>query len=63
MRICLINKMFVQNDLDGDYIKEFSKLGITDEEVMIGLLNVFDSIAEIGYALYNNERISTEGYD
>ena len=55
--------MFIINDLDCEYVEEFSKLGITDEEEMIGVLNVFDSIAEIGYTLYYNEVVNEEKHD
>lgn len=54
--------MYNLNDLDSDYVNEFSKLGITDEGEMVGLLNLFDSIAEIGYALYN-DGINEEEYE
>lgn len=54
--------MYNLNDLDSDYVHEFSKLGISDEEEMVGLLNLFDSIAEIGYAFYNEGK-HTEEYE
>lgn len=47
--------MFTKRDLDNGYKAEFSKLGISSEDEMLGILNCFDTIAEIGYIFYNNE--------
>lgn len=46
--------MFTQRDLDNGYKAEFSKLGISSEDEMLGILNCFDTLAEIGYIFYNN---------
>ena len=47
--------MFTQRDLDNGYKTEFSKIGISSEDEMIGILNCFDTLAEIGYIFYTNE--------
>lgn len=46
--------MYTKTDLDNEYKTEFSKLGISSEDDMLGILNCFDTIAEIGYIFYNN---------
>ena len=46
--------MYTKTDLDNEYKTEFSKLGISSEDDMLGILNCFDTIAEIGYIFYHN---------
>lgn len=46
--------MFTQSDLDNGYKTEFTKLGISTEDEMLGILNCLDTLAEIGYIFYNN---------
>lgn len=49
--------MFVKGEIDEKFIKQFNKLGITDEENIITILNGFEQIAEIGYAWYINNNV------
>ncbi len=47
--------MFEKEELD-EYKSEFNKLKITDEDAMLAVLNYFDSIVEIGYESYMNNK-------
>ena len=40
--------MFSKNEVT-DYEEDFHKLGITDQNTMLGILNTLDEIAEITY--------------
>ena len=46
--------MFIKNNIDETFIKQFATLGINNENDIITILNGFDQIAEIGYAWYVN---------
>ena len=52
--------MFLKDDLENRYIEEFNKLGITNEDDMITILNGLDEIAEIGYVWYKNNKVKNE---
>ena len=52
--------MYTQTDLVNGYKTEFSKLGISSEDEMLGILNCVDTLAEIGYIFFNNELSSQE---
>ena len=52
--------MFLKDDLENRYIEEFNKLGITNEDDIITILNGLDEIAEIGYVWYKNNKVKTE---
>mgnify|MGYP007057681735 FL=1 len=48
--------MFIKNNIDETFIKQFATLGINNENDIITILNGFDQIAEIGYAWYVNNK-------
>ena len=48
--------MFVKGQIDEKYIKQFAALGVTNENDIITILNGLDSLAEIGYAWYVNNK-------
>lgn len=52
--------MFLKNQIDETFIKQFNELGITNENAIITILNGFDQIAEIGYAWYVNNSIENK---
>jgi|GEM_PF-5352222 len=45
--------MFTHNDLI-KYEEDFNKLGITDKNAMLGILNMLDELAEINYYIFKN---------
>ena len=56
--------MYIKNNIDETFIKQFATLGINNENDIITILNGFDQIAEIGYAWYvNNQVINHNAYD
>ena len=46
--------MFVKENINETFIKQFNELGITNEKDIITILNGFEQIAEIGYEWYVN---------
>ena len=50
--------MFLKNEINETFIKQFNELGITNEKDIITILNGFDQIAEIGYAWYVSNNIN-----
>lgn len=48
--------MFLNSEIDETYKQEFAKLGITDENKMLTILNGLDAVAEIGYVWYKNNK-------
>lgn len=52
--------MFLINDVDETYITKFNRLGITNKEDIITILNGLDEIAEIGYVWYKNNKVKNE---
>lgn len=55
--------MFLKNQVDETFIKQFAALGVTDEETIITILNGLDNIAEIGYAWYTNNILKGRNYE
>lgn len=45
--------MFIYSDLK-EYNEEIDKLGITDTNAMLGILNTLDELAEINYYIFKN---------
>lgn len=48
--------MFKKSDIDENYISEFNKLGITNTDDMLAILNGLDVLAEIGFTSYKNNQ-------
>lgn len=46
--------MFIYNDLK-EYNEDLDKLGITDTNAMLGILNTLDELAEINYYIFKNK--------
>ena len=44
--------MFTKEHINETFIKQFTELGITNEEEITTIINGFNQIAEIGYAWY-----------
>ena len=44
--------MFLKEDINEAFIKQFEQLGITNTDDIITILNQLDNIAKIGYAWY-----------
>lgn len=55
--------MFYQEDLNEDYLREFSNLGINDEDKMLEICKGLDTICEIGYTIFNNIKYNNKNYD
>ncbi len=51
--------MYFKNEIQDEYRNEFNRLNITNEDDMLTILNGLDMIAEIGYTLYNKNKISS----
>lgn len=49
--------MFIKTDIDENYISEFNKLGITNTDDMLTILNGLDVLAEIGFISFNNNQL------
>ena len=47
--------MYIKRDLTNARRNQFIKLGITDDDDMLRILNFFDTIAEIGYRSFKNK--------
>ena len=48
--------MYIIDNIDETFIKQFAALGVTNENDIITILNGLDNIAEIGYAWYVNNK-------
>lgn len=56
--------MFTKEHINETFIKQFTELGITNEEEITTIINGFNQIAEIGYKWYiNNQLKSIKSYD
>lgn len=49
--------MFTKEHINETFIKQFTELGITNEEEITTILNGFNLIAEIGYKWYINNQL------
>lgn len=50
--------MFLKNEINETFIKQFAELGVTNEQDIITILNGFDQVAEISYAWYVSNNIN-----
>lgn len=46
--------MFLKENIDETFTKQFNEVGITNKDDIITILNGFNQIAEIGYMCVNN---------
>ena len=49
--------MFQIENINETFIKQFTELGITNEEEITTIINGFNQIAEIGYKWYINNQL------
>ena len=49
--------MFTKEHINETFIKQFTELGITNEEEIATIFNGFNQIAEIGYKWYINNQL------
>jgi hypothetical protein len=54
-------QMYIKRDLTNARRNQFIKLGITDDDDMLRILNFFDAIAEIGYRSFKNKQLNSVG--
>jgi hypothetical protein len=54
-------QMYIKRDLTNARRNQFIKLGITDDDDMLRILNFFDAIAETGYRSFKNKQLNSVG--
>ncbi len=52
--------MFLKENIDETFTKQFNEVGITNKDDIITILNGFNQIAEIGYMWYVNNIIKNK---
>lgn len=46
--------MYLKEELNDEFLSEFQKINVTNEDEMLNILNTLDGIAEIGYQIMKN---------